>query len=163
MTAPAGTPAFHRKESRKAEANHKRWVAEIVGEYNHFKIVYSLPITEWISIEKNKYAWLKNGKPQTINPDGGFIMYEDKPIGVCEHKHQVAKPNACERAFKYLTIFKPQQIFVSTTGPGFVCVPGGGSTGPMLEMAMYAGMCVLENADEPEFKKTLRNWLDALV
>ena len=163
MTAPVGTKAFHRKESKAAEADHKRWVAEIVKEYNHFSICYRLPITQWIPADQNTYAWLKNGSPQTINPDGGFIMYKGNPIGVCEHKHQEERPNACERAFKYLTILKPQQIFVSTTGPGFIREDGQGQTGPMLEMAMYAGMCVLENADETEFKKTFRNWLESLA
>ena len=101
--------------------------------------------------------------PQTINPDGGFIMYKDNPIGVCEHKHQEKRPNACERAFKYLTIFKPHQIFVSTTGPGFVCENGGGSTGPMLEMAMYCGMTVCENAERTEYRETFRSWLECLI
>jgi len=110
-----------------------------------------------------EYSRLANGKSQAYSADGGFVYYKNKLVGVCENKYQKTRQNACERACRYLLFLKPEQIFVSCDGPGFIRQDGQGSTGPIIDLFRNVGAFVLENEkDESVYIFKLNQWLDSL-
>ena len=176
MTAPKNTESFTTEESKDGEANHTKWVKEIISEYgSDFSIDYSMTIDDIVGAEFNEYAYLKNGKSSVIESDGGFIKYKNKKvIGVCEHKHQKALTNACERAIKYLSFMYDHEVFISTSGEGFSeekMRAHSSATAKFLAVAKFGykrkklerGIGVSHNENEEEFKKTFRDWFEYLI
>ena len=159
------------KESKKSEKIHTSWVAEVIESYGpDWTLTKDLSISEVLETKGmvNEYALDKKGRSQKWNADGGFIWYKGQVKGVAENKYQKNRPNACERAGRYFMmvcggLFEAKGIFVSTAGPGFEKILGGGATGPTIEMLRFSGATVLENADEITFKKALSKMLDSLV
>ena len=117
--------------------------------------------------EPGEYSFLANGNSQRWESDGGWIYRNNKLVGVCENKWQASRKNACERAFRYLGVFRGDEawrIFVSCEGPGFVNQFGGGATGPFIDIMNHAGATVLENEHDPdEYARRLREWLNRLA
>jgi|TARA_R110000744_G_scaffold203804_1_gene322666 hypothetical protein len=175
MTAPKNTESFTTEESKSAEKNHTKWVGEIISEYgSNFTIRYKVKISDFVGEENNEYAFLQNGKSSDYLADGGFIYYKDKLIGVCEHKHQKALTNACERAIKYLSFMYDHEVFISTSGEGFSeekMRAHSSATAKFLAVAKFGykrkklerGIGVSHNENEEEFKKTFRDWFEYLI
>ena len=135
-------------------------------------------VSDIVGPENNEYAYLQNGESSRIKPDGGFIFYKkihpDCLIGVCEHKHQKATPNACERAAKYLFFMNQHEVFISTSGPGFseeMMKSHSTSTAKFIAIAKFGhirkglerGVGFSHNQNEEEFKKTFRDWFEYLI
>ena len=164
MTAPVGTDAFTTKESTESEKNHTQWVHDVISELGEdWSVKHSMTIAELMG-QQPTYARLKNGESQAWESDGGYIFHKRRLVGVAENKWQTARENACERACRYLTFLKGDQLFVSTAGPGFVLKDGGGATGPFLDMLKFSGACVTENVNnEQEFKAIFKEWVLSLT
>ena len=175
MTARKNTESFTTEESKSAEKNHTKWVKEIISEYgSDIKIKYSMKIGDIVGEDFNEYAYLQNGESSDYLADGGFIYYKDKLIGVCEHKHQKALTNACERAIKYLSFMYDHEVFISTSGEGFSeekMRAHSSATAKFLAVAKFGykrkklerGIGVSHNENEEEFKKTFRDWFEYLI
>ena len=164
------------KESKDGEANHTKWVKEIISEYSSdFSIDYSMTIDDIVGAEFNEFAHLKNGKSSVIKSDGGFIKYKNKKvIGVCEHKYQKAIENACQRGLYYLGFLHDYQLFLSTSGAGFSeekMTSRSTATARFVAIAKFGykhkglerGIGVSHNENEEEFKKTFRDWFEYLI
>ena len=148
-------------ESKDSEALHQKLVK------SHFEklgpdwlLKKSLPIGD--VVKEQKYSFDQKGKSQEYKADGGFVYYKNRLVGVCENKHQGTRENACERMTKYLLIpgIGPKNIFITCTGPGFVCKNAGGATGPILDLAINAGAFILENPKIEEVKQKFQDWTD---
>ena len=164
MTAPVGTAPFTSKESSTSERNHTQWILDVITELgSDWSLRRGMTIEELIG-KKPLYALKKDGTSQEWQCDGGYIFYKRKLKGVTENKWQRTRENVCERASRYLTFLKGSQIFISCSGPGFILKNGGGSTGPLLDMLMFSGVCVVENVnEEAEFKRIFKNWVTSLI
>jgi|ETNvirenome_6_85_1030632.scaffolds.fasta_scaffold13164_2 hypothetical protein len=164
MTAEPGTKSFTTKQSAAAEKKHKLLVEQECCKYPRIEIKKGVPIEELTS-GNNPYSLMKNGESQSWFADGGWIYVDGKLAGVAECKYQGKRPNACERACRYLTVFntEPHRIFVSSYGPGFVKLNGGGATGPFIDMTRHCGMVVLENPTNEEFRSGLQSWIEGLL
>tara|TARA_Y100000034_G_C6759361_1_gene338082 strand:+ start:38 stop:580 length:543 start_codon:yes stop_codon:yes gene_type:complete len=166
MTAPKGTAPFTTEESKAAEAKHTSLIAEILKQKPEINTQKSLSI-EALCEGKNPYSLDKRGRSQKWQADGGWIYINGELAGVAECKYQDSRQNACERAFRYLTVdrfrLEPHRIFFSCYGPGFTQENGGGSTGPFLDMASQAGIAVLENPTDKTFKIKFETWLRRLL
>ena len=163
MTARKGTKPFKSSESIASEEQHIQCIKDVIAELGaDWSIKYSMTIEELIG-KKPTYARLKGGMSQEWRSDGGYIFYKGNLKGVAENKWQEARENACERACRYFTFLKPNQLFVSTAGPGFTLKDGGGATGPLIDMLNHAGACVTENVDEQSFKDIFKNWALSLI
>lgn len=147
-------------ESDASEKRQIRLVEQVFNEASSdWSSKKSMPIEELIGQEA-PYSLKKDGTSQEWKADGGFVFYRDECVGVIENKYQHSRQNACERVAKYLTCFKPHQLFLSFEGPGFAKEDGGGSTGPMIDTLRHAGATVLENvADEEKYKRHLVEWM----
>ena len=175
MTANAGTEAFTTEESKAGEANHTKWVGEIISEYgSDFEIRFKVKISDIVGAEYNEYAFLQTGESSDYEADGGFIYYKGELIGVCEHKHQKETPNACERAGKYLFFMRDYEVFISTSGPGFteeMMRETSTATGKFIAVAKFGykrkglkrGVGFSHNENEENFKKTFRDWFEYLI
>lgn len=164
MTAPIGTNSFTTMESVQSEKNHTTWVHDVIEELgDDWSLKHSMTIEE-LTGKKPVYALLKNGESQSWESDGGYIFWKGQLVGVAENKWQKARENACERACRYLTFLRGEQLFVSTAGPGFLLKNGGGATGPFLDMLIFSGACVTENINsEKEFKSVFKTWVTSLI
>ena len=168
MTAPVGTHAFTSEESLNAEKKHMRILNEVASSMRGYSFKGGLYISELLlESAPQKYSFIKDGKTsQAWHADGGWVFKGGKLVGVAECKYQKSRQNACERAFRYLTVDKfreePKRIFLSCYGPGFSNKNGGGSTGPMLDMAKNAGISVHENIDDRRFRLVVKEWLESL-
>jgi hypothetical protein len=152
------------KESTLSEARQVDIVENVISSRGEdWRIEKSILIEDILGY-LGEYSILKNGKSQAYYADGGFVYYKNKLVGVCENKYQDTVKNACERTCRYLMFLKPEQMFVSCEGPGFIKINGGGSTGPVIDLLRHAGACVLENEkDESAYIFKLNQWLDSLV
>ena len=168
MTAPVGSHSFTTEESAAAEKRHTNIMNDVICSTDGFSHVPNLDIVRLLSESSNqKYSFIKDGKrSQTWHADGGWVFKNGELVGVAECKFQHTRQNACERAFRYLTVEKfreePRRIFLSCYGPGFENKNGGGSTGPMLDMARNIGMSVHENIDDASFRHRVLEWLESL-
>jgi len=175
MTANAGTESFTTEKSKVGEANHTKWVKEVIFEYgSDFRIQYTLTLSDILGRENNKFSWHQNGSSGYYKSDGGFIFYKNKLIANCEHKHQNTNKNACERAYKYLAFMWDYELFISTSGSGFLeetMNEHSGSTSKFLDSTnsgykrkgLERGVGISHNENEEEFKKTLRDWIEYRV
>ena len=165
MTAPKGKGhIFTTKQSKEAEHHHRTLVEQMIKKYPQLSIRKEVSIEE-LTNGKNPYSLMKNSKSQVWEADGGWICFGDKVVGVAECKYQDNRPNACERAYRYLAYFhkEPHRIFVSTYGQGFIKMEGGGATGPFIDMARHCGMVILENPTDEDFANELETWFENLL
>ena len=172
MAARVGTDSFTTEDSKVGEANHTKWVMEIISEYgSDFIIRYKVKISDFVGEENNEYARWQTGESSDYVADGGFIYYKGELIGVCEHKHQDNTPNACERAGKYLFFMRDYEVFISTSGVGFseeMMNETSTATGKFIAVAKFGykrkglnrGVGVSHNENEENFKKTFRDWFE---
>ena len=178
MTArvgPNGAGKTTTEESKVGDANHTKWVGEIISEYgSDFTIRYKVKISDFVGEENNEYARLQTGESSDYEADGGFIYYKGVLIGVCEHKHQDKTPNACERAGKYLFFMRDYEVFISTSGPGFseeMMNETSTATGKFIAVAKFGykrkglkrGVGFSHNENEENFKKTFRDWFEYVI
>ena len=178
MTArvgPNGAGKTTTEESKVGEANHTKWVGEIISEYgSDFTIRYKVKISDFVGEENNGYARLQTGESSDYIADGGFIYYKGELIGVCEHKHQDKTPNACERASKYLFFMHDYEVFISTSGVGFseeMMNETSTATGKFIAVAKFGykrkglkrGVGFSHNENEENFKKTFRDWFEYVI
>jgi|TARA_R110000744_G_scaffold95874_1_gene185147 hypothetical protein len=165
MTAPVGTDAFTTMQSKEAEDKHKR----ILGE--HLQLKRGVEVRESVEIaeiaSRHRYSLNKKGKSQEWEADGGWIYSNGELVGVAECKYQHSRQNACERAFRYLSVDKfreqPHRILLTCYGKGFQQQSGGGSTGPFIDMATNSGMTVFENPSDEEFKEGIEEWIRSIL
>ena len=124
-------------------------------------------------LTKTQHGWgvQQNGKSTVVESDGYFLFYNNKLVGVTEHKQQGDAGNACERFHKYLAYasiwdLEPWQIFGSFTGDGFykpiLNVTGGGQTGATIETLLAYGATVVTNPDEKELENSVVMYLERL-
>lgn len=127
-------------------------------------------------LTKIQHGWgiKQNGKSTVVECDGYFIFYNDKLVGVTEHKYQGEEGNACERFDKYVTFaaiwhLEYWQIFGSFTGNGFnKPIPGetgGGQTGATIERLKAlpnGGATVLTNPTPEEMKEEAEEYFKKL-
>ena len=167
MAAPIGTRPFTTEASKDAEEKHTSIINDILQE--EFP---AIEIRKAVSIDslvegKIEYSHKKDRSSQEWLADGGWLYYNDKLVGVLECKYQKTRQNACERLFRYLAVNlfrrQPYRVFVSCYGPGFESKMGGGSTGPVLDMARNAGIKALENPSEAKFIEELRSWIKLIL
>jgi len=123
MTAPVGTLPFTSEQSDNIERDVIKMIRNTVKELGQdWKISSSISLSTLF--ENNTVAYKNNGKSTQIKPDGGMLLYKNKPVALFEVKYQKAKANACERVFKYLPILIKNNIpfrnFIAVfDGPAF--------------------------------------------
>ena len=162
-------------ESQISENLHQKIVSESVDNVFGFapkgwSFKKKVPLS-WLTRTQHGWGILKNGKSVSLESDGYFIFYNNKLVGVTEHKQQGDKGNACERFDKYPTFasiwdLKPWQILGTFTGDGFykpvIGISGGGQTGATIERMLAYGATVLTNPNEKEMEETIVDWLKRL-
>ena len=162
-------------QSQIAEDLHKKVVTESVDNVFGFapkgwSFKKKVPLAY---LTKKQHGWgiQQNGKSTVVESDGYFIFYNNKLVGVTEHKQQGDAGNACERFDKYVTFaviwdLKPWQIFGSFTGDGFYKpipnITGGGQTGATIERLLAVGATIVTNPDEKELENSVVGWLKRL-
>lgn len=168
MTAKVGTAPFFSPAAREAEDTHRMLISEMMHNDKRFSWYQSRTVADLIGKENIKYSYKQNNDVSEIRPDGGFMYYNSKLVGVAENKFQESSQNAIERTDKYLKInqfrLQPFRIFLSCYGEGFRQKPGRsmGAVGVYLDMAFYAGFTILLNPTDDEFRKTYLDWLERI-
>ena len=163
-------------ESQMDEKLHQKIVTEAVDK------VFGFNRKGWTFKTSEKLNWLtkkvwgwgvtKTGKSTRLDADGYFIYYNNKLVGVTEHKRQADEGNACERVFRYVAIawnraLEPWQIFASFSGPGFykpiLHHTGGGQTGGTIELLLDLGVTIETNPTSEELDNSLCGWMYSLI
>ncbi len=159
-------------QSATAEKNHNLIVEQVAKTFPRVELRKSMTIVDICKMNNPdyevEYSFCKNGTSQKWLSDGGFIYIDGVLSGVAECKYQKAVENACERAGKYSAWIKAlpaERTFITCHGPGFEKRLGGGSTGPMIDVARSAGATVLVNPtpekQEEEFRIFLKNLIES--
>tara|TARA_R110000822_G_scaffold74917_1_gene179976 strand:- start:1069 stop:1671 length:603 start_codon:yes stop_codon:yes gene_type:complete len=164
-------------KSQIDERLHEKIVSESVDK------VLGFPLRKgWVVKKKEKLVYLtekthgwgirRNGSSTELVSDGYFVYYNNKLVGITEHKRQNKEGNACERFCKYIPIawknkLEPWQIFGSFSGAGFykpiLNFEGGGQTGATIEILLDLGVTVLTNPTEEELGVSVREWINKLI
>ena len=136
-------------QSATAEKNHNLIVEEVAKAFPRVELRKGVPVVDICKMNNPdyevEYSFCKDGTSQKWFSDGGFIFIDGVLKGVAECKYQKAFQNAVERSGRYNWVLPPAQTFITCHGPGFVKRLGGGSTGPMVDVARSAGATVLVN------------------
>ena len=170
-------------KSQIDEKLHEKIVSESVDK------VLGFPLRKgWVVKKKEKLVYLtekthgwgirRNGSSTELVSDGYFVYYNNKLVGITEHKRQNKEGNACERFCKYIPIawknkLEPWQIFGSFSGPGFdKPIPNGydagyswkgGQTGGTIELLLDLGVTVITTPTFEELDDSVRKWVTRLV
>lgn len=156
------------EESRKAEKRHTQFVEEACMGYPFLRRKKGASIEDLTEGRYISNSRLADGSSQLWNSDGGFIhLLNGEMAGVAECKYQKARANACERAFRYFAIEKfrdePWRIFLSCHGEGFEQKDEGGATGPYVDMMLNAGVTLIVNPSDEDFRNAAAEWLKRIA
>lgn len=164
MTAKVGVSAFHSDNSKKIEKITKQIIKETVSKWgSKWDLKFRVPLD--LFYPDNDIAYNSKGGSTTLNPDGGVLFYEDKPIAITEVKYQTAKANACERVFRYFPFLRAVNIpldrfIVVLDGPAFEKNEKGHiPSQPGATVLGLRGTSLFVTPDKKSFAKNLRERL----